>query len=470
VSNRWAFFLAVGSPRYAGVGGPSHAESDAAALAKTLATVGYPPSRQLMLCGPDATKAVVESKAKAFAKRMKKGDRVLMFVAARRFDLEGSVHFACWDTLPEDPAGTGLRVGDVFDTLSPARIGSAVAFVDLTDGPAIPGTDDVPAVFPTTVPGLASCEWGETSHAVGTPPRGLWASLVIESLTADKHLSTVSLRDVLVREFPRRLRAAFGPGTVQTPTTFGPDADVPITEAESSDGPGPAFDASRIARIVFRGESRSRFKDLAGYRKSFATPDRVTASANKFAARVAGADVEKDLGETFDRVVREYGYKRRDVSVSTDRDGTGVLRTPDFEYLVTVTLDPAEPTTVVWHREVGQFADTATVRSPAFNATFGRVVDRLAFEFESPWDVAGFVDRFEDRPTPGTTVKPSPDGSTCEVRFAGLAGAIELSKSGLVVRGKPGAPGDLLAALFHFFGATTPAERPALPAKSRKRP
>jgi hypothetical protein len=469
VANRWAFVLAVASPRYAGVGGPSHAEADAVALTKALAANGIPATRQIILCGPDATKAVVESKARAFARRLKKGDTVLVSVAGRRFDVKGRVHVTCWDTLPEDPVATGLNLDELFEELSPTRVDSAVAFLDLVDGPSLAVSDEDAAELPQSLPGLVSCVWGETSHAIGTPPRGLWATLVVESLTSGERVTTSSLTAFLKREFPRRLRAAFGPGAVQTPTSFGPSTDVPITESDRSDGPGPAFDASRIARVVFRGESRSRFKDLDGYRKSFATPDRVTASANKFAARVASADVEADLHETFERVVREYGYKRRDVSVQTDRDGTGVLRTPDFEYLVTVTLDPDEPTTVVWHREIGQFADAATVRSPAFNACFGRVVDRLAFEFETPWDVAGFVDRFEDRPVPGTTVRPSPDGSTCEVRFTGLAGSIELSKTGLVVRGKPGAPGDLLAALFHFFGATAPAERMALPTKTRKR-
>ena len=400
----------------------------------------------------------------------------------RQFTCGGKRFIACWDSLPDDPEGTSITLSEFLDDLSLSRIETPICFLDVVDGPTIPGADDeVEASFNARFCGFTSCEFEEVSHAIGSPPRGLWMSLIIEALSGKTSVSgqsngqvtAASLDAFIAREFPRRLRAAFGPGSVQSPGRFGSISDAILVHMKSSSNQGSQrdpFDARRFSRVVFRGESRSRIKDLSGYRKSFTMPDRATPSNNQFVARMATADLEADLRETFDRAIREYGYKRKDVSVTTERDGTGILRTPDFEYLVHLEIDPDDSSNVIWHREVGQFVDPATVQSPAFDATFGRIVDRLAFEFETPWDVTAFVDRFEESPPKGVTLRAAPDGTSCEIRLQGVAGSIVLEPKGLIVKGKPGAPGDLLALLFRFFATTSPAEpKPALPAKRKSR-
>jgi hypothetical protein len=209
-------------------------------------------------------------------------------------------------------------------------------------------------------------------------------------------------------------------------------------------------------------------KDLSNYRKSFAVPDRASASSNKFIARLAKDEIERDLRDTFDRVVRDYGYKRKDLSTNIDRDGVGTLRTPDLEYSITPTLDPDDPAFIMWHREIGQFSGLTTVRTPAFDAAFGRVVDRLVFTFDAPLNVVTLIDRLEDRPVKGLTVVPAPDGQSCVIRLSGTNGSILVESQSLTVRGRPGDPGDLLSSLFAFFDSTGPLND--LPALSPKRP
>ncbi|MFO0936968.1 MAG: hypothetical protein U0798_10685 [Gemmataceae bacterium] len=481
MAERWALIVSVGNPHYAGLGGPSHADADALALSATLSTRGVPTARQTVLIGPDATKAVVESKVQSLLKKIKKGHELIVSLAMRQFHWRGQRRICCWDTLADDPVPTSIDLNELLNDLSPNRIESPVCFLDLVPGPTIPGADQDSSPWPESrVCGFASCEPDEISHATGSPPRGLWAGMVLDALngkpfTASPRDGTVtahSLDTFLQREFSRRLRAAFGPAARQTPVRLGTDDDITIIPGKPASGSKDhqPFDARRFSRVIFRGQSRSRVKDLSGYRKSYSTPDRVTSSANQFVARMATADLDHDLRETFDRAVREYGYKRKDVSVSLDRDGTGTLRTPDFEYLVHLELDPEEPAIVVWHREVGQFTDPATIQSPAFDATFGRVVDQLTFEFETPWNVTTFVDRFEESPPQGVTVRSAPDGSSCEIRVTGFVGSIVLESRGVTVKGKPGSPGDLLKALFRFFETETPAEpRVALPLPAKRK-
>lgn len=480
MSKRWAFLLAVGNPRYAGIGGPSHVDADVAALSNALVISGFPIQQQTVLIGPDATKAVVESRSRSIMRRIRKGDSLFVFAGSRIISIQNQLYLSCWDTLPDDPIGTGLLLEKFLDDFSSNKIESPVCLLDLVLGPKIQEEDEEIAALPETqICGLLSCEIGETSHTTGSPPRGLWEVMITDILSGkqfgatetDGSISIQSLDAYLNREFPRRLRAAFGPGSIQTPRRFGSQSKGIIKEKiDGSHANSNPFDAGRFSRIVFRGESRLKVKDLSGYRKSFAIPDRVTPSANKFIARLATADVENDLRDTFDRVVREYGYKRRDVSVETDREGNGTLRTPDFEFAVHVELDENDPSFVQFHREISQFQDPATVRSPAFDACFGRVVDRLAFEFETPWNVTAFVDQFEDQPIKGTTIRTSPDGTSCVIQFSGMEGSIELNAKGLNVRGRSGSPGDLLASLFQFFKQSNePIKKMALTAKRKNK-
>ena len=104
-------------------------------------------------------------------------------------------------------------------------------------------------------------------------------------------------------------------------------------------------------------------KDLAGYRKSHTLPDRANDWARKYVNRIAAADIKADLDNMFDMVREQFGYKRKDLDVSAERDGLGFIRTPDFEYTVSLEVNPDEPTEVIWRREIGRLSGPEFVRS-----------------------------------------------------------------------------------------------------------
>jgi hypothetical protein len=482
VAKRWALIVAAGNPHYAGIGGPSHADADALAFASALAKIGIPAPQQIVLVGQDATKAVVDSRIRSLAKRLKRDDKLFVYFGMRAFVIRNELHLACWDTLPDEPQRTSFDAVEMMKLLSKNIDTPLISFVDYSAGPLIPtAMDGDVAIFDgeNSVCGFASCSSGESSMAVGKPLRGLWMNLVVDALSGSHaaardekgRLTALSLDAFLRQEFPRKLRAAFGPGTVQTPTRFGSLSDVVLDESIQTSGHrADEFfsNAVGLARISFQGESRSKVKELSGYRKSFALPDRASASSNKFIARLAREEIDHDLGDAFNRVIREYGYKRKDLATNIDRDGVGTLRTPDLEYSITPTLDPDDPAFIVWSREIGQFSGLATVRTPAFDAAFGRVVDRLVFTFDVPLKVAALVDRLEDRPFTGMTIVPAPDGQSCVIRLSGTNGSILVETHSLTVRGRPGESGDLLTSLFAFFDSTGPLTD--LPALSPKRP
>ena len=185
-------------------------------------------------------------------------------------------------------------------------------------------------------------------------------------------------------------------------------------------GPGSdLLDPARLKRVVFRADSPGRVKDLAGYRKSHTLPERANDWARKFVNRIAGPDIKADLDNTFDMVRETFGYKRKDLDVSAERDGLGFIRTPDFEYTVTVMVNPDEPEDVIWRREVGRLSGPEFVRSEGFRNVFGTMFNKLVFEFAAPVDVAEFVDRIEDAPPEGAKVSVASDSGRGGDRRAG---------------------------------------------------
>jgi hypothetical protein len=234
---------------------------------------------------------------------------------------------------------------------------------------------------------------------------------------------------------------------VQTPYTVG-DGDGELAKFDAS--PAGRFGPAEWSRIVVRGIAHSKVKDLANYRKTYQLPDRVTPRANQFFARLAAPELQSDLDAMYGTIVESFSYRRKDVHKGLD-DGSGSIRTPDFEYAVGVELDPAEPGLLRWTRDVGQLTDPGTIRTPAFAEVFGRALDRLIFEFAEPRDVAEFIDRYEERPWPGSRMTADPEATWCELKLAGLTGSVRLEANRLTVIGRPGHAGNLLDVLYKFF-------------------
>jgi hypothetical protein len=156
-------------------------------------------------------------------------------------------------------------------------------------------------------------------------------------------------------------------------------------------------------------------------------------------------------------MVREtFGYKRKDLDVSAERDGMGYIRTPDFEYTVSVSVHEADPSEVVWRREVSRLSGPEFVRSEGFRNVFGTMFDKLVFEFAVPVDVADFVDRIEDAPPEGVKVTVASDSGAAVVALAGFAGKISVTREAVTIEGQAGNPSSLMEQFLVFlrkFGA-----------------
>ena len=476
--DRWLFAVAVDSYQDATLGAVPYSEATAKAAADALAAVGYARKNQVVLLGSHATQGAVLSRVRKLKKQMKKGDELLVWVSARGFSHKGDGVLAAWDTLPDDLADSGVSVGELVKELGGSKAAQLVFLFDVGTGPKPPAAhpeavlphldfEQLSRLFddsPKAVCLTAATE-DEESLVAAKLKAGVWAHLVLEAvggratkaITADGTVTAASLQRHLDDELPRLVRKHFAPPPVQSPRLFGGQhggavvADLaPLLAARTGGG---LLDPARLKRIAFRTETRGRVKDLTGFRKTYRTPDNTGPSTRKFIAKCATDDVRQDVDTVFEVVREKFGYKRRDVDGTTGSDGYGHLRTPDFEYTVSVAQDPTSPTDVLWRREVGQLTDVTVVRGAAFEAAFGKLFDQLAFEFAVPVDVGELVDRLEDAPADGVKVSVDADGAACEITLKGFAGSVRVERTSLTIRGRSGTSGGLLDQFLAFVGA-----------------
>ena len=478
MADRWALIVATDRFLDARLGPVPFAESGARLLADALTEVGYPRDRQFVLSGSQATRTVVESRLRKLKKAVRKGDEVLVYWAGRGYSRDGAGMLACWDTQTDDPVETALPLADLVRELSGAKFGQATFLLDIGDGPApdgfLPhlGDDELTRLFGESrkAVALVAASAGEESLAAPALKAPVWTWLVVEALSgqavrvADRsgRVTAKAIQQHLDDGLPRVLRRYFESGTAQTPRLFGA-VDTVVADLSpllgSMDG-GFLLDPDRLRRVLFRSETGGRVKDLAGWKKTFDLPTMTGPSARKFIARVAAEDIRADLDAVHEAARERMHYRRKDLDAAVGGDGVGQLRTPDFEYTVGVSLDPTDPTRVVWRREAGQFSEPGFLRGPGFDAVLGKRFDQLVFEFARPVDVPALVDRLEDRPPKGARLTVASDGSSCELSLAGFVGRMTVDRNALTVHGRAGSAVGLLDQFLAFLRTVGPLGEP----------
>lgn len=447
-----------------------YAVADAAELLRALPAAGYNPDKCILIAGHRTTKAVIESHLARLPKLIGKPASLLVLFIGRAFAHRNRGYLACTDTIHADLFTTSVSLAELHAALHKTKVPeiSVLLDVDPLAGPgelAPSGLDEgeLRKLFdesPTCVALLAAAP-GERSYESGQLRRGVWRHHVIEAFTGKARsavnpngtATAASLHAYLEAEVPRTLLRTYDPPPEQTPLLFGAaNASHVVAEVGSLFVPeSDLLDVARMKRVVFRAESAIRVKDLSGFRKSHSVPERANEWARKYVNRIAQPDLKDDLDATFDAIRETFGYKRKELEASAERDGIGFIRTPHFEYTVSVSVAPDDPSGVIWRREVGRFSDPALVHTAEFATVFGSAFDRLAFEFAVPVNVAEFVDRIEDHPLDGVTVMVASDADAAEVQLAGFAGRVTVTANAVEIAGRGGSSAGLLDLFLNFL-------------------
>ncbi len=448
----------------------SYAASDTAEIQRALLRAGYNAQKCFLVSGTRTTKAAIESHLARLSKLIGKADSLLVLFVGRAFSQKGRGYLVCADTILPDLTGTALPLAELVAAINKTKCKEITVLLDLDPltiaGEIVPSGLDESELkklfdeYPSNL-GLLASELGERSFESGQIRRGIWRHHLIEALTGKIHsclnkdgiLTAAALQAYLKDAVARTLRRSYETPQEQTPRLIGEaNAEFVIADLSTTLEPGgELLDPGRMKRVVFRAESVGRVKDLSGYRKSHSLPDRANEWARKYVNRVAAQDIKSDLDTMFEMIREQFGYKRKDLDVSAERDGMGFIRTPEFEYTISLTVNEDDPTEVNWQREVSRISGSEFVRSAGFQSVFATIFDRLVFEFIEPVDVADFVDKIEENPIEGVKVSVASDANTAEVNLQGFSGKITVEPEAVVIQGQPGNPASLLEQFLAFL-------------------
>ena len=354
MADRAALLIAVET--FFEIGPPvPYAAADCAELLRALPAAGYNPAKCFLLAGTRTTKAAIESHLRRLPKLIDKADSLLVLVVTRGFTHKSRGYLVCADTITPDPTETSIPLTDLVAAVHKSKCKEVTVLLDVDPLPQVgefmPSglhEGELRALFDesATCAGLLANVPGERSFESGQLRHGIWRHHLIEAFTGktqsgvakDGTISAAALHAFLEYSVPRTLRRTYETDQEQTPLILGEaNAHVVVADLSKLIGTGSELlDPGRMKRVVFRAESVGRVKDLAGYRKTHTLPERANEWARKYVNRVAAGDIKTDLDNVFDMIREQFGYKRKDLDVSAERDGFGFIRTPEFEYTVSV--------------------------------------------------------------------------------------------------------------------------------------
>jgi hypothetical protein len=444
------------------------AAADAAAFADAL---GLAPDRQIRLLDGFATKATIESKLRRLGVHLGSDDTLAVFVAGHVFAAGGANFLIAHDTQPDDPLATAVPLRVIADAVSKAPCRHAVLFLDprTLSQPRPDGASDLDETELADLFGdsrraiaLVSREASEDSYASEVWKHSAWTHLVLESLAGNApaaldgdRVTPRSLQRYLADELPRILRSVLERPVAQTPAFYGrPLAGWALADL------GPVLRARRevaglagqqLERVVLWSQARGRVKELAGFQKTHHVPDRVRPATTRFTAAIARGDIQADLEAVYSAVREHLGYKRKDILLTPPTEGSGALRTPEFDYLVSVALAVDDPAAVVWRREVTNLRTLDVLRRATFQAAFGNAFQALSLEYATPLEVERLIDRLEDEKPVGVRFRSAADGSWCDVDLAGFPGTVRVEGIRLDIVGRRIGAANTLWAAFEAF-------------------
>ena len=188
------------------------------------------------------------------------------------------------------------------------------------------------------------------------------------------------------------------------------------------------IDNARI--FTFRSEPVSK---LGGFEKHHKIPTSVNPRALSWLDQLTANELNNDLQGVVDLLRANFQFKRRHLDIHGPEDRRGVIETPFFNYEVSVDLDRADPSWIVWRREINQIRNIAQVVGQAFVNCFAKANWRLEIACDHKFNVVDLIDRIEDLESPDIQVDYGKDLTWCKVPLANTVSTLLISNRTLQI-------------------------------------
>lgn len=410
----------------------------AASDARAFADGWKPPQTTRVLTDADATTAAIADSLVAIESADPE-DRVVVFVVSRATHADG-------DLLVQTHDGV-LSLRELLQPIWHGPVAGVVFLLDLQRGMDTANritAGDLAALFPPSPSRtLVLADDGRSgSHVSGELQAGIWALHITAAFSGttprarrtDGTLTAASLRAFLTEEVTRSLARAYTDGRSQTPVVLALTDDEVLAEPVADDDAAPA-PTSSLAGVSFFTERETPVKALGGFRKSLHSPPTDSlASSRAWVARLAEADLEREVEDTVSRLRRHLGYKRRDVRADGPQDGAASVLTPDFAYHLVVRQHDERPGQAVFRRTLDRITKPDVLSRGGFEEAFPHGFQSLRFPFDVPVDLEALIDAVEEsEPATVRRIEYPTDLSRLDLELAGFEGRVRIERDGMTV-------------------------------------
>lgn len=446
----FAVLIAVESYADTRISQVKFAEADATELSDAFDGVGIPKAQQVVLLSSQATKATVQSKLRKTLQSLSKADQMYLYYAGHGFARNAENFVTCYDTSIDDLVETSIAVEWIFSELRNSACKKVSMFLDSCESGMLASSeirgiytdmtrDEIEAFFSVAEHRVcfAACKPGEESHSSRHLKHGIWTYHLIEALKGEAPkvteqgtlITSSSLQNYLADTVPRTVRETFTRKKVQTPWLYGAQshdfliADLgPILERKRRrDIPG----ASQLKQVRLYQDTLGAIRRLSGFvKRKHHVPDYAGSATEAFVARIGRKEVKDDLADAFQRLRAAFGFKRKDMQTD-EYDGGGTIITPHFDYNVSISIDPDDPSGYVLRQEVCNIREPHQVFGDEFADAFPDTFEVLEFEPQKAIPIAKIIDHIEALDTDDIQVDYDEGITYCD---------IELSNSYLRIR------------------------------------
>ena len=384
----------------------AHAEADVAAIRESLKTIGFSDNHVITLIGEDATKTSVEHHVRQLVEdRLSPSATFFLFFAGHSLASESTTHLLCRDTRKDDPGRTAIDLGGLIASLQSSAcvrhrlfLGCPVADLNIESGS---GIDDASVLV------FAASRPPHEALASDKLKRGVWAyhlalalgGDVPEILTPAGVLTADALDDYLRAQVPLTLRDTFSARKLQAPWSAGiDDPDLVIADL------GPAIARRKTTRtpppnafkdLIFVSHQRAPIKLLSGFVKGRHSVSKIPRDkARSVVADLARDELKSDIDSLQELIRKEMGYRRKEIEVCPVEDGYASIRTPDFQY--TISVGPGDDSSEArFTRELSDIRHPDVLGDPRFGRVFDGRFDAIRLTLDRTIDVEDLIDRVE---------------------------------------------------------------------------
>ncbi len=450
-----------------------YAEADARDLGAALQEHGFSALDQTTLIDVGATRASIESRVSKVLASLSKEDTLYIYYAGHGFARNGKNYITCFDTNIDDLDGTSIAIEWVFTQFKTSACTRTVLFLDSCESGML-ATSDVRGIYTDLTEDelkaffedaehrvcFAACKPGQYSYPTDKNKHGIWTYHLIEALTANAptalekgHLLTSSsLQNHLRTEVPRTLRSVLTGTHVQTPWVYGAlssdflIADVQAILDKRKEAANPH--AKQLRKVRLYDERQVSVRSLSGFQKTHRVPDRVNDATESFVARIAKEDIDADLDAVHEALRTTFDFKRKDLETNVSSGGGSII-TPYFDYEVTVSINPDDPSEALWLRQVHNIRDPDKILTDEFDQAFQGMFDTLEFTSGKTIKVADVIDQIEALDDDSISIDYDKSFRSCSISVDGMDARIRITTDAIsIVRSTGKSPRMLIESFF----------------------